>query len=136
MSCEITVTYEGNMCAVGEKVGGDSSVVMDASAGCGRGGSGMTPLDILAVSYAGCVIMSMDVIAKKNGLDIAGAKVSVALNVDGCCGRRIRGIDAKVILPRQYTAEQLELLRKGETYCPVHNALGPDIKTSLEFETA
>jgi len=91
---------------------------------------------MLATAYAGCVIMSMDIVARKNKFDVAGAKIAVALNVDKSCGSRIQGVDARVVLPRQYTAEQIELLRKGEAACPVHQALGPDVKTNLEFQTA
>ncbi len=134
MSNELSVTYEGSMRAVARIPDGESKVVMGASTCCGGTGTDFTPLDMLAASYAGCVIMSMDLVAGKNGFDIAGAEVKVSLDTDSCGGPAVGGIDVTIVLPKQYTDEQLDLLRKGEAYCPVHNALRPEIKTTLTFE--
>ena len=134
MSNELSVTYEGSMRAVAGIPSGESKVVVGASTSCGGTGTDFTPLDLLATSYAGCVIMSMDLVAKKNGFDIAGAEVRVSLDTNSHGGPAIAGIYATIVLPKQYTDEQLHLLRKGEAYCPVHNALRPEIKTNLTFE--
>ena len=134
MSNELSVTYEGSMRAVARIPNGESKVVMGACSCCCETGTDFTPLDLLAASYAGCVIISMDIIAKKNGLDLAGVEVKVSLDTNTSCGPVVRGINATIVLPKQYTDEQLDLLRKGESYCPVHNALRPEIKTNLTFE--
>lgn len=134
MSNELSVAYKGSMRAVASIPSGESKVVMDASSCCGATGTDFTPLDLLSVSYAGCVIMSMDLVANKNGFDISGAEVKVSLDTTSCGGPAVGGIDTTVFLPKQYTDEQLDLLRKGEAYCPIHNALRPEIKTNLTFE--
>ena len=43
-------------------------------------------------------------------------------------------IRATLVLPRQYTEAQLGILRKGESYCPIHSSLRPEVDTSLTFE--
>ncbi len=134
MSNELSVTYEGSMQAVARIPNGESKVAMGATACCGGTGTDFTPLDLLATSYAGCVIMSMDLIAKKNGFDIAGAEAKVSLDTNSSGGPAVRGIDATIVLPKRYTDEQLDLLRKGKAYCPVHNALRPEVTTNLTFE--
>ncbi len=134
MSNELSVTYEGSMRAVARIPNGESKVVMCTCSCCGGTGTDFTPLDLLAASYAGCVIISMDIVAKKNGLDIAGAEVKVSLDTNPSGGPVVGGINATIVLPKKYTDEQLDLLRKGERYCPVHNVLRPEIKTNLTFE--
>ena len=134
MSNELLVTYEGSLRAVASFPNGESRVVMDACSCCGGTGTDFTPLDMLGASYAGCVIMSMDIIAKQNGFDIAGARVKVSLDTNSCGEPAVGGINTTIVLPKQYTGEQLDLLRKGKAYCPVHNALSPEIKTNLTFE--
>ena len=78
--------------------------------------------------------MSMDLVARRNGFDIAGAEVRVSLDTNVRGGPVVTGIDATIALPKQYTDQQLDLLRRGEAYCPVHNVLRPEIRTSLTFE--
>ena len=134
MSNELSITYEGSMRAVAKIPNGESKVVMGACSCFGETDTDFTPLDLLGASYAGCVIMSIDIVAKKNGLDIAGAEVKVSLDTNSSGGPVIGGINVTIVLPKQFTDEQLDLLRKGEAYCPVHNALRPEIKTTLTFE--
>ena len=135
MSDQITVTYEGGMHAVADLKGQDT-ITMNAGAGCGGSGEGFSPIDTLAAAYGGCVIMSMDKQARHNGFDIAGATISVAMSVKMLDTIRVNAVDATVILPREYTDEQLAVLRQGEKFCPVHNSLHADTTTTLKFEMA
>ncbi|MHC4620097.1 MAG: OsmC family protein [Planctomycetota bacterium] len=134
MSSEVTIRYEGAMCAEGEFPHGNS-VSIGAPAGCGGTGEGASPKDLFAAGYASCVVMAMDIAAKKNGFDIAGAKIVVS----PVWARKepiLAEVNATVVLPRQYTDEQKSILRKGSHNCPIHNSLRPEVKTTLTFEAA
>jgi uncharacterized OsmC-like protein len=85
--------------------------------------------------YASCVVMAMDVAAKKAGFDIAGAKITVS-PVWAKNEPVLEEINTTLVLPWQYTEEQLDVLRKGERYCPIHNSLRDEVKTALAFEIA
>ena len=134
MSNEISITYEGSLRVVATLSNGEAKLVMGGATCCGGTGTDFTPLDLLASAYAGCVIMSMDLVARENGLDLTGAKAKVSLDTSHCGGPVIGGIDVTIVLTKQHTDEQLDLLQKGAAYCPVHNVLRPEIKTSLTLE--
>lgn len=136
MSDQVTVTYEGQMHAVAEPAEREGMIVMNAGSGCGGSGEGFSPIDVLAAAYGGCVVMSMDKLARANGFDIAGAKIAVSMTVKMLDNIRVDAVDATVILPREYTETQLDILRHGEAYCPVHNSLRADMMTTLKFEVA
>ena len=134
-STDVTVAYHGDMHAETESAGKAGPVVMDASCGCGcTDGEDFGPIDLLATAYGGCVIMSMDVMARQNGFDIAGAKINVSLTMKKAENIHLDTVEATVILPREYTDEQLDILRRGEGFCPVHNSLRTDATTTLKFE--
>lgn len=134
MSDEMTVEYQGDMNAQVE-LQGIGTVATGAPKSCGGNGAGPSPKDLFLAGYASCVIMAVDVAAKKAGFDIAGAKISVS-PVWASNKPALEEIKAALLLPSEYTEDQLNVLRKGERYCPIHNSLGPEVKTTLTFETA
>jgi len=95
----------------------------------------LSPKDLFAAGYASCVIMSMDIAAKKSGFDIAGAKITVS-PVWPDSEPLLEEVNAKVVLPRHFSDEQMDILRKGSHNCPIHNSLRPEVKTTLTFEAA
>jgi uncharacterized OsmC-like protein len=134
MSNEITVTYEGSMCAKAELPGG-GSLAIGAPAGCGGDWDGPSPKDLFVAGYASCVIMAMDMAAQKARFDIGGSKITVSpVWVEN--EPVLAEINAVITLAEQCTEEQLNVLRKGSHYCPVHNSLRDEIKTSVTFEVA
>jgi uncharacterized OsmC-like protein len=134
MSNEVTVSYEGAMRAKTELPDGPN-LALGAPASCGGDGAGPSPKDLFASGYASCVIMAMDIAARKAGFDIAGAKITVS-PVWPEKEPILAEINATVVLPRQYAAEQIAVLQKGAHYCPIHNSLRPEVKTALTFEVA
>jgi uncharacterized OsmC-like protein len=134
MSSGITVEYQGSMNAMVE-MPDSSTLATGAPKSCGGNGSGPSPKDLFVAGYASCMIMAADVAARKAGFDISGAKIEVspvwALNKPV-----LEELNSTLLLPCEYTEEQLNVLRKGECYCPIHNSLLPEVKTTLTFETA
>ncbi|MHC4635900.1 MAG: sigma-70 family RNA polymerase sigma factor [Planctomycetota bacterium] len=94
-----------------------------------------SPKDMFAAGYASCVIMTMDMAAKKSGFDIAGARISVS-PVWSEKEPLLAEVNATILLPAQLSQEQLDILQKGAHNCPIHNSLRPEIKTTLTFEVA
>ena len=77
--------------------------------------------------------MSMDISAKKADFDIAGANITVS-PVWAQDKLQLAEVNVAVVLPRQLSEKQLDILRKGAYSCPIHNSLLPEIKTTLTFE--
>ncbi|MHC4395797.1 MAG: OsmC family protein [Planctomycetota bacterium] len=135
MTNEITLKYEGSLRARVELPNG-SNLTIDAPASYGGcGDASPSPKDLFAAGYASCVIMTMDMAAKKNRFDIAGADIIVS-PVWAEDKPILAEVNAKVVLPYQFSQEQLGILRKGAHNCPIHNLLRPEVKTTLTFEVA
>lgn len=131
MTNQVTITYDKSFCAK-LKLPDQSSLIIGAPC---QGGKieALSPKDLFAASYGSCVIMSMDISAKKAGFDIAGARISVS-PVWAQDKLQLAEVNAAVVLPHQLSEEQLDILRKGAHNCPIHNSLLPEIKTTLTFE--
>jgi len=130
----ITVRYEGAMNANFELPDSGTQAI-GAPASCGGTGKGISPKDLFVAGYASCVVMAMDIAAKKAGFDIAGAKITVS-PVWAKNEPILEEINTMLVLPQEYAEGQLDVLRKGERYCPIHNSLRPKVKKSLTFEVA
>ena len=134
MSNDVTITYEGAMNAKFELPDSGTQAI-GAPTSCGGTGKGPSPKDLFVAGYASCVVMAMDIAAQKGGFDIAGAKITVS-PVWAKNEPILEEINTMLVLSGQYTEGQLDVLRKGERYCPIHNSLRPEVKTSLTFEVA
>lgn len=77
--------------------------------------------------YASCVIMITDVAAKKAGFDIAGVKIMVS-PVWAPNEPIFDEINVMLLLPRQYTEEQLD----AAPYCREERSYGCGGNTSLQ----
>lgn len=71
---------------------------------------------------------------KRNGLEIAGAKVTVSA-VWPEDGPPLAEINTTVILPGKFTVDKLDVLREGAHRCPIHNSLRPEVHTTLTFKS-
>ena len=112
---------------------GDLTIGAPASCGGGAAEANPSPKDMFAAGYGSCMIMAMDISAKKDGFDIAGAEISVS-PVWTQDKLQLAEVDTTVVLPSQFTDDQLDTLRKGAHGCPLHNSLSPEVKTTLTFK--
>ena len=133
MTNEVTLTYDKRFCAE-LKLPDQSSLIIGAPCQGGKA-EALSPKDLFAASYGSCVIMVMDIVASKAGLDITGANITVS-PVWTQDGSQLAEINATVVLPSQFPGEQLEILQEGAHHCPIHSSLRPEIKTTLTFEVA
>ena len=133
MTNQVTIDYDKSFCA-GLKLPGQKAMFIGAPCQGGDAGA-LSPKDLFAAGYGSCVIMSMDIHAKKNGFDIAGAKIVVS-PVWAQEKSQLEAVNSTVLLPAPLTEEQLDILQKGAHSCPIHNSLKTEIKTTLTFQAA
>ena len=133
MANEITLNYEGALRANVDWSEGNNQVigVPPSCGGCDT--ANPSPKDLFAAGYGSCVAMAMDIAGKKNGFDIAGAKVLVS-PVWAQDAPVLEKLNTTVVLPRPLAEDQREVLRQGAHRCPIHNSLRPETETSLAFK--
>ena len=132
MAKEITLKYEGSLRAnVDWSDGNNQAIGVPPSCG-GCDTANPSPKDLFAAGYGSCVAMAMDLAGKRNGFDIAGAKVIVS-PVWAEDVPVLAKLNTTLVLPRELAEDQLEVLRKGAHNCPIHNSLRAETETSLAF---
>ena len=131
MTNHVTITYDKSFCAKPE-LSDQSSLIIGAPCQGGKT-EALSPKDLFAVGYGSCVIMAMDISAKKAGFDITGANITVS-PVWAQDKLQLAQVNAAVVLPHQLSEERLDILRESTHNCPIHNSLLPEIKTTLTFE--
>ena len=131
MTNQVTIGYDKSFCAE-LKLSDERSLAIGAPC---KGGpvDALSPKDLFAAGYGSCVIMSMDISAKKAGFDISGARIIVS-PVWAKDKSQLAEVNATVVLPTEMSEDQLDALRKGAHNCPIHNSLLPEIKSTLTFD--
>lgn len=126
------LNYEGSLRANVDWPDGSSQEigVPPSCGGCDT--ANPSPKDLFAAGYGSCVAMAMDLAGKKNGFDIAGAKVIVS-SVWAADAPVLEKLNTTVVLPHELAEDQLDILRQGAHHCPIHNSLRETTETSLAF---
>jgi uncharacterized OsmC-like protein len=92
-------------------------------------------MDLLATAHGTCMAMMMAKAARAGGLNVDGMAVEMILEMADDAPPRIVAVQARFILPRQFSSDQLAALKAGAQMCPVHKALRPEIPVTLELVT-
>jgi putative redox protein len=136
MAVEIDIVYQGNLRCVATH--GPSQQVLSTDAPVDNGGKGeaFSPTDLVATGLGACVMTIMDLVARRNGLDLTGMKVHVIKEMASTPVRRIAALQAVVSLPPGLvlSATDRAKLEHAAQTCPVKQSLHPDIQVTIRFQ--
>ena len=133
MSTGAVFTYEGRGRCVVQHRSGTGTVLMDAPPHCGGSGEHWTPGDWMGFAFAGCVIISMDNAARKNGFDVAGAAVETEVEMGGGPPPKVSAMKVTVRLPHGLSDDQMKVLKQAARMCPIHNSMASDVRVVVEI---
>lgn len=129
----ITATYQGDLCCTA--MHGPSSAKLQTDAPKDNEGLGrfFSPTDLVATALGTCILTTMGIVARRRGIDLGGAEITVEKHMNAT-PRRIGRLPVVVRMRGSYTAEQKQVLENAAHGCPVHKSLHPDIDASITFE--
>jgi len=125
---EIEVFYEGGFstrCIDGET---KKELVTDAPSVYGGKAEEWSPTDLLVAALGSCIFTIMGMSAKKLGVSIEGARMSIKKVMSATPPRKIAEIDIAIWMPSRYPPEVAEKLERSIEECPVHRSLHPEIR--------
>ncbi|MBS1646647.1 MAG: OsmC family protein [Bacteroidetes bacterium] len=130
----VEITYTGNLHTEAMHVESKTRIVTDAPKDNQGMGAAFSPTDLLATSLATCILTTMAIVAKRDGINrnIDGAKAEV-IKVMQPNPRRVAEIHVKVIFPKNYDEKERKILESAAHNCPVGKSLHPDLKQILQF---
>ena len=99
-------------------------------------GDEFSPGDLLGISVAGCMLLSMGAVAKRDKLDLRDAVVDIELTETSDPYPHVDGITLAFNLPRDFGhTDRLKMERAAEL-CPIKHSFGKDTIVKATFHYA
>lgn len=98
-------------------------------------GEAFSPTDLTATSLGVCMLTTMDIVARKSGVEvaIAGTVGKVRKHMTAEPPRRISRIEVELEIPLEENSPHREMLEKAALNCPVYLSLHPDVEKAVAF---
>ena len=128
------VTYLGGLRTQAIHLQSGTEIITDAPVDNQGKGAAFSPTDLLATSFANCMLTIMGIAARTHEIDMDGTTAEVT-KVMAAEPRRVAEIHVNFSFPKKddYSDKQKKILEHAALTCPVHYSLHPDIKRPVNF---
>ncbi|MBU1372939.1 MAG: OsmC family protein [Bacteroidetes bacterium] len=128
------VTYLGGLRTQAIHLQSGTEIITDAPVDNQGNGAAFSPTDLLATSFANCMLTLMGIAARTHAIDMDGTTAEVT-KVMAAEPRRVAEIHVNFSFPKkdEYSDKQKKILEHAALTCPVHYSLHPDIKRPVNF---
>ena len=128
------IIYVGNLHCEATHVESDTVITTDAPKDNQGNGEAFSPTDLLATSLATCILTTMAIVAKRDGINrnIDGARAEV-IKIMSSNPRKVAEVHVKIIFTRNYEEKERKILETAAHTCPVSKSLHPELKQVIEF---
>jgi putative redox protein len=130
---QIDLSYQGGLRCTAVHQPSQQSLITDAPVDNHGKGEYFSPTDLVATALGSCLATVMGIIADREGIDLAGLKVTVKKEMTAVPRRRIGKLTVQIVFPVPLSETQKAKMEKVALYCPVHESLNPDIEMPIEF---
>lgn len=110
-----------------------AEIKMDAPKDVGGEGIYFAPTDLLGVSLASCMLITMGIAAERLGIDLEGTTAEVEKEMTNQPCRRIGKLVVRILCHKVLGKEIEQALEKAALHCPVHASLHPEIRLEIRF---
>ena len=111
----------------------NSKIVTEAPADNGGTGGSFSPTDLASAATLSCMITTMEIVGRREGIQFAGATGSVEKQMTSEAPRRVAQLVIEIEMPAGLSAEHRKRLEEIARGCPVRRSLHPDVKVSERF---
>lgn len=129
MKSKLKITYQGEQRCEVLKTSQNNVIMLD----CPYTGKGqeLSPADLLGSALAGCMLLSMGTLARRNNIDLIGTTVHVELQQTET---RIESIQVLVQMNATYSETECLKLERAAAHCKIKASLHPDIKIMIQYQ--
>ncbi len=132
MAVEITGDYTGEL-KMELQHGPSAATLRTAAPRDNQGdGSSFSPTDLLAAALGSCMITTMAIVARREGIPFEGAGFHLEKHMRSD-PRRVDRIPVRIRMPHGLTADQRARLEQVALTCPVARSLSPEVGQEVEF---
>lgn len=128
----ITITYDGDLSCSATHGPSASTITTDAPRDNQGLGRTFSPTDLVATALGSCVLTTMAIVARRNGIEIRGARVHVEKHMSDN-PRRIARLPVVVTMPARLDDDNRKRLENAAELCPVKASLALGVDTPVTF---
>lgn len=127
----LKLTYDGDQHATALKEPHHNVVAIDCPVTAK--GDEFSPGNLLGISVAGCMLLSMGAVAQRDHLDLSGTVVDIALTETSKPYPHVDAITLAFKVPRDFAfTDRLKMERAAE-HCPIKHSFGKDTAVTATF---
>lgn len=130
----LQLTYDDKQHATAWKEPQHKSVAID----CPFTGKGeeLSPGNLLGISVAGCMLLSMGALAQRDNLDLTGTVVDIKLSETDKPFPHVDAVMLDFNIPRDFSATDRQKLEKASGLCPIKASFRDETTISATFNYA
>lgn len=129
----ISVRYEGDLRCVAVHEPSGAELRTDAPRDNEGLGQSFSPTDLVATALATCVMTIIGIVARRDGIDVAGMTATVEKHMVADPHRRIGALPMTVTIPGRLDDTQKQKLERAAGLCPVSQSVCDEIDLPLSF---
>ena len=126
------VIYEGELRTQATHLQSGKTIYTDAPVDNQGKGDAFSPTDLVATSFASCMLTIMGIVARRDGILLKGAVAEVE-KIMAKDPRRIGEIKIKFIFKHTIEEKDRVKLERAARTCPVSGSLHQDLKENIDF---
>lgn len=127
------ITHLGELRTEALHVRSGQRIVTDAPVDNKGRGEAFSPTDLLATALATCMLTTMDIVARDNGIELTGMTAHVVKHM-ASGPRRVQRVEVRIALDgaRLSPADRM-LMERTAHGCPVAMSVHPDLVQEVSF---
>jgi putative redox protein len=130
---KMTGRYLGNLrCEMAHEPSG-TVIQTDAPKDNQGEGSRFSPTDLVGAALASCIMTTIAIVAKRDGVSIEGGEYEVTKEMASQPTRRIGTLTVKLRLPKSVPESYRDKILHVANACPVHKSLHPEVQMPIEI---
>ena len=128
---QVQTVYDEPQHCIAVKQPQEKTVAMD----CPYTGKGeeFSPTNLLEAALAGCMLLSMGMVAMRNKIDITGTRVDVKISTRLEPVMRYEAIDVTFTMPRNFSDPDRIRLKTAAAACPIKHSFDPSIPINVQY---
>ena len=129
----VKTIYLGDLRTENEHLQSGTKILTDAPTDNQGKGEAFSPTDLLATALGNCIMTSMGIKARDNGIDIKGTEIEVT-KIMASDPRRVAEVVVEFTFPKKnYSDEEKKQIESVAGISPVPLSLHPDLKQTIKF---
>jgi uncharacterized OsmC-like protein len=130
----LKLTYDGDQHATALREPFQNTVAIDCP--ITAKGDEFSPGNLLGISVAGCMLLSMGAVAQRDHLDLCGTVIDIELTETNDPFPHVDTITLAFGIPQDFSAEDRKKLERAAGFCPIKRSLRDDTTITATYNYA